>query len=267
MITCIRDNTISYDKVSNRRKVCQVHYHAEYELYYLINGETKYFVGDEIFHLCKGDFILVPKEVLHYTDSEQCLHNERIVVNFGEDMFEEPAAPLLAKLAGEKLIHMPSGKRYQAEELLHHLLTEYEEKNEHYSLMLKLGITELLILLCRWGNSARPRLTETDKVMQKISEFISENYDADLSLKLLSRHFAVSESHLSRRFKSFAGMGLNEYIKYVRLHHAAELLENTTASITEISARCGFNDSNYFANVFKKAKGITPYRYAARFRK
>lgn len=267
MITCIRDNTISYEKVSNQRKICQVHYHEEYELYYLINGETKYFVGDEIFHLCEGDFILVPKEILHYTDSEQCLHNERILVNFGEDMIDESAAPILARLSQEKLIYMPSGKRYQAEELLQRLLTEYDEKNEHYSLILKLGITELLILLYRWGNSSRPNLTETDKMMQKISEFIRKNYDTDLSLKLLSQYFSISESHLSRRFKAFAGVGLNEYIKYVRLHHATKLLETTTASITDVSSLCGFNDSNYFANVFKKAKGITPYKYASRFRK
>lgn len=35
-------------------------------------------------------------------------------------------------------------------------------------------------------------------------------------------------------------------------------------SITEVSAECGFNDSNYFAAVFKKLKGVTPKKYSMR---
>lgn len=261
------DNTISYDKVSNCRKISQVHYHDEYELYYLMDGKTKYFIGDEIFCLNKGDFIFVPKGILHATDSEECMHNERMLVSFGDDMVQEDVVPMLRQLLSKKLIRVPSGKRYQAEDVLHRLEKECKEKNDYQTIMLKLGIAELLTLLCRWGSDCPPNTTETDKVIQTISEYISENYQTELSLKSLSKRFAISESHLSRRFKAFSGIGLNEYIKYVRIHHAAKLLETSTASITEISAQCGFNDSNYFANVFKKAKGVTPYRYAMRFRK
>ncbi|MBO5909176.1 MAG: helix-turn-helix domain-containing protein, partial [Clostridia bacterium] len=41
-----------------------------------------------------------------------------------------------------------------------------------------------------------------------------------------------------------------------------KLLKSTTLSVTEISIKCGFNDSNYFATVFKKINGISPKRYS-----
>ena len=65
MIVTYEDPMISYDKVTNRRKVSQVHYHSQHELYYLVSGDTKYIVGDDIFHLVSGDFIFIPKEVIH----------------------------------------------------------------------------------------------------------------------------------------------------------------------------------------------------------
>ena len=44
----------------------------------------------------------------------------------------------------------------------------------------------------------------------------------------------------------------------MRVSKAIELLNSTSLSITEISAECGFNDSNYFATVFKKIVGTSP---------
>lgn len=56
---------------------------------------------------------------------------------------------------------------------------------------------------------------------------------------------------------------MNEFITYVRISNAEALLSGTDLSVTEIAGRCGYGDSNYFASVFKKIKGITPHRYAA----
>ena len=99
-------------------------------------------------------------------------------------------------------------------------------------------------------------------LLTTLKEYIRENYAQELNLRRLSRHFALSESCLSRKFKAVAGVGISEYITNVRIHHAALLLTETNLSITEVASRCGYNDSNYFAAVFKKIKGITPLKYS-----
>ena len=45
------------------------------------------------------------------------------------------------------------------------------------------------------------------------------------------------------------------------LQHAAQELVSTSDSITTIALRCGFSDSNYFKDSFKKKDGVTPRNY------
>lgn len=257
-----KDPPFSRHRVVNQRKICAIHYHNDYELYHLINGKTKYFVGDEIFHLEPGNFILIPKGILHGTDSEDCMHNERIVISFDDDLFDSEARLALDELCAAKLICLPANQLYQTEELLHKLEVEFMQSQPFGKLMTRLYVQELLTLLCRLRCEPTLHESESEKLIRTVSEYISTNYAQELSLKSLSRHFALSESCLSRKFKSISGMGLNEYITHVRIHNAARLLSEGDCTITDVAAQCGFNDSNYFASVFKKIKGVTPYKYS-----
>ena len=50
----VSDSLISRDRTVNKRKICEVHYHEEHELYYMQEGRTTYFIDDEI-HTFKDD--------------------------------------------------------------------------------------------------------------------------------------------------------------------------------------------------------------------
>ena len=156
-----RDPPISYEKVTNQRKTSQVHYHYQHELYYLVSGDTKYFVGDDIFHLFSGDFIFVPKQVIHKTDSENCLHNERILMSFEDSIFDESTRPLLNELAECKLIHIPSNKLYIVEDLLRRLQAESNRDDAYTDSLMKLYILELLALLCRLKYDYTPQVSDS----------------------------------------------------------------------------------------------------------
>jgi len=260
-----RDPPFSHQIVTNRRKATVIHTHPLHELYFLVNGETKYFVADEIFHLKPGDFIFIPREILHKTDSETCLHNERILLSFGDEMFAGEAA-LFDELNRTKIIHIPANKRYQVEELLYKIQAEYEREDIYHGILKKLYIQELIVLLCRLKYDFVPAKTESELLINSVAEFIRENFAQELTLAVLGKKFGLSASFLSRRFKEVSGMGINEYITNVRIHNAAQLLKQERLSVTEVAARCGYSDSNYFASVFKKIKGITPLKYARTLR-
>ena len=63
------------------------------------------------------------------------------------------------------------------------------------------------------------------------------------------------------RFKKSTGFGFSEYLTQVRMANAIYLLEHPGASVTDVAYQCGFNDSSYFAAVFKSIYGITPKKY------
>ena len=51
------------------------------------------------------------------------------------------------------------------------------------------------------------------------------------------------------------------YLNRLRLEHAAELLRTTGWPVSEIAARCGFPDSNYFTRVFRLSFAQSPRTY------
>ncbi len=251
----------SYEKVMQKRKIYPIHRHDEYELYHLVDGDTKYFVDNEVFHLPKGSFIFVPKGAIHKTDSESCLHNERILLSFSDDIFDGDMQDVLNELKSQKLILIPEKHLPPIKGIIAALESEFKDEKHFKEPLIKSYLKSLLILLCRYKTEPKTQSDGPDGFILGIAEYISENLSGEISLSALSRDFSISEGHLSRRFKEVMGVGLNEYIRFVRMQRAANLLTFTDDSITKIATSCGFNDSNYFSTVFKHIFGATPRKY------
>jgi len=129
--------------------------------------------------------------------------------------------------------------------------------------MQRLYLKQLLILISRFRlHNNTSNFSELFLIIQDSAKYISTNYSNDLSLKTLAKKYAMSPCYFSKQFKSITGVGLNEYINISRISAAERLLTDTNLPIIEVAAECGFNDSNYFAAVFKKIKGITPKKYS-----
>lgn len=105
------------------------------------------------------------------------------------------------------------------------------------------------------------RLDYISSIIQKVIEYIIENYHNDITMAATAELFNMSESSLSKKFKAFTGFRFREYLIYVRTHAAADFLVNTSLSITEIADKCGFADSNTMGGTFKKIMGEAPGSY------
>lgn len=257
-----KDPFFSHDKVTNRRKTIGIHFHDEHELYYLIDGKTKYVVGDKIFLLEKGNLVFVPARVLHSCDSEDCLYNERLLLSFPESSVSPTILPFLQELESDTLLSIPPDKLYWVEELFSRIEKEFLKERKHKQIMLNLYVSELILLLCRLKGEYTPNISPTNKIIYDVVDYIRHHFEQPLLLEQLSLQFNISEGYLSRKFKAVTGVGLSTFITQVRIIHAEKLLTETGYSIAEIAGQCGFNDSNYFAAVFKKIKGTTPYKFS-----
>lgn len=72
---------------------------------------------------------------------------------------------------------------------------------------------------------------------------------------------SVTGSYLSTLFKKETGVTITDYINTTRIRQSLILLNSTNLSISEIAARCGFVDANYYSRIFKKFQGKTPKHY------
>ena len=254
-----KDRMVSRNKVKRKRYVSTIHYHEEYELYYMMDGSTTYFIGNEFYGIEKGNFVFIPRGIPHNTDSQNCHNNERFLLSFSEDIFDKRTRPLLEQLMNHRVLYVPETHLPQLEEIMFKLEAEYAQSDQ--SLLLDIYILELLALLLRYRCDKKAQIQESDKIVYTISDYIRNHFEQDISLEELCRRFAISEGYLSRKFKAVSGIGLNQFITYVRISNAEKLLAETDLSVTEIAKRCGFNGSNYFTSVFKKIKGMTPLMY------
>ncbi|MBQ9860121.1 MAG: helix-turn-helix domain-containing protein [Clostridia bacterium] len=239
----------------------QSHFHNKHELYFLEKGSTKYFIGSEIYLLEAGDLIFVPKGCFHKTATDQAA--ERLLFLFDDDFVGGEYLHYVEGLKSNRLIRIPPDQLYKLKEIFRKIEQENKQRADGYLEMERLYLRQLLILISRYRlTESHTELSDSYRLIQNAATYICENYGSELSLELLSRKYALSRSHFSKLFKEVTGVGLNEYITITRITAAEKMLAKKNLSITEVASACGFNDSNYFAAVFKRHKGITPKKYS-----
>ena len=93
------------------------------------------------------------------------------------------------------------------------------------------------------------------------TKYIYNNFRRPLTLEEVAAIASLSPTYFSKKFKQVTGMGFKEYLNYVRLKHAQTALLTTNNTITDIALEYGFNDSNYFKDLFKKVFGKSPREF------
>ena len=105
-----------------------------------------------------------------------------------------------------------------------------------------------------------------DDRVQRIVQFVEDNYPRKLSLDEIGRQVDMSPSSVCRYFKRRTHQNLWEYINSFRINRAAQLIVETQLPIAEIGSRCGFNNISNFNHLFRGHLGTTPGDYRRRFR-
>lgn len=101
--------------------------------------------------------------------------------------------------------------------------------------------------------------------LMRVVEFVTQNYDAQLSVSDLANEVDLSNSQLHREFVARFGITPNDYIREVRIGVARFLLETEQISVSDVATRCGFYDQSHLSRSFKTSTGMTPLQYRRRF--
>ena len=246
------------------------HCHSCYELYYVESGECRFLVDERIFDMQAGDFILLPPMALHYTRYLFGICRRTVVLFRSDDIPEDVrrCMPRPDRFFSETVIFQaPEAYRGQVAGILKQIETE-EKITDPCSPLLRRNLLQNLLLLCSrvcsFLSEPPVDIHTTDQQVLQAARYISRFYMNPITTADVARAVNFSPNYLSRKFRLSAGIGLHEYLVFIRLHHAAQELVSTPDSITTIALRCGFSDSNYFKDSFKKRYGMTPRAFRAR---
>lgn len=245
----------------------QAHIHESHEIYYLVSGERNFTINDQIKRIQKGDLVIIPSGELHRTTFYAGNTHERVAIMFSDEIlgefYNKFGREYMKQVMDSYFIHIPDGRRGYVEDLMNRMMYESETIDELSELMERVYFKELMLFLirCYKNGDDYENLDVANELIQNAAKFIYENSNKNLTLDSVSKRFGMSSSYFSKKFKQITGFGFKEYVTGVRIKEASNMLLTTTKSITDIATSCGFNDSNYFGDAFRKVKGMSPNKY------
>lgn len=92
-----------------------------------------------------------------------------------------------------------------------------------------------------------------------LKKYIEENISESITIYTAADFIKRSPSYVTHKFKEIYGESFHDYLNYLRMEKARNLLKNH--SIDQTYAQCGFKNRYHFSKVFKKMMGVTPKKY------
>ena len=89
-------------------------------------------------------------------------------------------------------------------------------------------------------------------------EYINKNYSQSLKIDDIADYVNLSKHYFSRQFQAYTGYSPHDYLIYVRILEANEMLTEKRMSVAEVAEACGFVNTSHFVRVFKEKTGQTP---------
>ncbi|MDR0655928.1 MAG: response regulator, partial [Treponema sp.] len=99
---------------------------------------------------------------------------------------------------------------------------------------------------------------DTPEFFSLIEGYLKSHLAKTISLHQLCIRFGISQTYMSRLFRKYKGQSFIDYLTYIRIEKAKEILSDGTTLIKDTAAMTGFTDQFYFSRVFKSLTGQSP---------
>lgn len=255
------------------------HNHNFFELVYVYKGSCINVSAGIESHMQEKDLLFMTPDTLHYL---KVPNKSSIIFNFliTKDVFQQS---MFALMSNDVLSNFVINYFYQFQKsvdflilnrtddspiyaILQRLIQEYYQPQPGYEKILEAGLIEVFLYMSRiLSRQFTPSgLLPTSQFLSSIILYIQKNYST-VTLKEVAYTFGYTEKYISRSMKRELNTSFSEFIKDIRLNHAAQYLSKTTLSIEQVAQTVGYQNMTYFYTIFRNKFQMSPkeYRHAA----
>ncbi|WP_295218600.1 AraC family transcriptional regulator [Ruminococcus sp.] len=250
----------------------QLHWHYYSEVLYITKGTVTITCNNKNAVLEEGDLCYIYPLQLHTVSKANDNATEYAVLKFDVHTINIPQAYLskfydiFIRRSREEdfciILKNTCIEKTKMNSLIQHIVNEFQEENAFYALQIQADIYTLLIEIARKikkeNKHEDKKRTDTDFSFYHILEYIDSHSGEQLEIQKLADMCHMSYSHFAKLFRENYGRSCKEYITYIRLNKAQDLLLHTDYDLNYIALETGFFDCSHFIRTYKKWRGITP---------
>ena len=232
------------------------HLHEAIEMVYVTEGSVELGVGQELYHLEKGDFGIVFPNVIHHY---QVFGSGR---NRGVYLFAEPT--FFTSYMEELQNYCPKVPIIKKDKIspdIEYVVNQLVKQEEYNGRMAKAYVQIILAHVFTDIEIILRESVGTDDLIYNAVEYVAKN---EITLEKMAYDLCVSKYVLSRMFAKTFHCNFSKYINGIRLSYAQAILQDSNESITNIALDCGFESQRTFNRVFKERFKMTPREFRNR---
>jgi len=110
------------------------------------------------------------------------------------------------------------------------------------------------------------RVFSYDLRLRRVKRFVDDHIQEPVSLETAARVAGYEKTYFSAFFHRETGVCFRDWLNWVRVTHAVELMASHNMSITDVAFAVGFRDLRTFERASEKCTGLTPRAMKERLR-
>lgn len=264
------------DMTKYSTKTVPWHWHPGIELFAVKSGAVQFGLETGEFVFGKGEGGFVNQNILHATEIAGSAGCELQTFIFSPDLFTggekgelyRRIESTLGELRHVAFIPLNQNEPWKKEVLkcMEEAYTAYCEESVAGEMLLIEKMLHIWRLLIQNGSSlsgtevAAPNV-QTQVRLKQMLEYIHAHYADPVTLDDIAGAAGISGRECTRTFQNGIRMSPVAYLIKYRIGKAQELLCAADLSVTEVGIQSGFNNSSYFARIFRRYTGVTPKKY------
>lgn len=253
----------------------RLHFHPEYQISLILKGYGMVSIGDNIEEFEPGNIYVIAPNVPHVFKNKPTYFEQPKAANTHMvSLFFLPEALGTHFLQLPEMVKVNEFLKDAARGVRINPSLTKELKPLLFQLLRAKGAKKIICLLDFLNRmalspekvflSSMPytlQVADTDSTLNKIFNYISKNFDQQISLEEVSKVAHLNKYAFCRYFKKITHKSFVVYLNEFRISMACKFLIKETYSISQVGFLVGYNNISNFYRQFKKIMKMTPSKY------